>query len=191
MFFMKKKQQHGKTVDKEYIRNQIELQNIRDEAKHEIRTLRQEMNDLIQRATTADAEERQLLSVEYEEKEASLADAMTNFNDTCKLITRFNGINQAQQRQATAEKILTISESIDTDKLIRDGNRLKARRDMMEDESAKLDTLLAESRVTSSAMPVNSDFEAKVRAAQRQKLAAVTSEKIISPSRVAMAAVNN
>lgn len=183
MFFSRKKR--SKTTQSQQT-SIMELQIMRENTKKNIKSLGRDIEDLIERGTTADTIDRKLLAIEYEEKQANLASETAHFDDICKLISQLNGVTEVRKRQDAFEHLVAVAESINTQEIIRNNDMMNVRRDMMREESAALDDVLKESRAQVSSLAVNNDFEAKVLAAQVRKLSSVSGGDIVSPSHASM-----
>lgn len=172
MMFLKKRETKADVQRKK----SMELQFQREAAKKRIRLLRSEMQMLIEKAASADDLDRQVLSLEYDEKKADLNTETAHFNELSKLITRLNGIAMVYERQKLFDQVATAAEDIDVQDVLHAEDQMAAHRGVMQEESDALDDILQEHRVCADRLGESAEFARLVRDAQLRKAAAPQAE---------------
>lgn len=172
MMFLKKKNAQADIQRKKC----MELQLQREAAKKRIRLLRSEMQALIEQAACADDLDRQVLSLEYDEKKADLNTETAHFNELSKLITRINGVAMVYERQKMFDQVATAAEDIDVKAVLQAEDRMAAHRAVMQEESDALDDLLQEKSAAAQELGESAEFTRLVRDAKLRKLSAPQAE---------------
>ena len=168
MMFMKKKETKADIQR----RKSMELQLQREAVKKRIRTLRGEMQALVEQAASADDLDRQVLSLEYDEKKADLNTETAHFQELSKLITRINGIAMVYERQKLFDQVATAAEDIDVQAVLQAEDQMAAPRGVMQEESDALDELLLDKTAAADGLGESAEFTRLVRDAKLRKAAA-------------------
>lgn len=154
----------------------MELQLQRETVKKRIRQLRGEMQALIDQAASADDLDRQILSLEYEEKKADLNTETTHFNELSKLISRLNGVAMVYERQEIFNHVAAVAENIDVQSALEAEDQMAAHRAVMREETDALDDLLRDGNAAADGLVESAEFTRLVHDAQLRKAAAPREE---------------
>ncbi len=165
MMFMKKKETKADIQRKK----SMELQLQREAVKKRIRLIRSEMQALVEQAASADDLDRQVLSLEYDEKKADLHTETAHFQELSKLITRLNGIAMVYERQKLFDQVATAAEDIDVQGVLRVEDQMSAHREVMREESDALDDLLLDKSAPVDELGESAEFTRLVRDAKLRK----------------------
>lgn len=147
----------------------LELQMRREMVKKNIRLLRTDMQALIEKAAAADELDRKILSLEYDEKKAELNTETTHFNELSKLISQFNGVAMVYERQRIFDQVASAAGMIDTQEVLKADDMMRARQEMMLEESGTLDDLLKSSSILTEEPGESAEFTRLVREAKLKK----------------------
>ena len=126
----------------------LELQAQREQVKKNIRLLHTDMQTLIEKASTADELDRQIYSLEYEEKKNELATETAHFNELSKLISQLNGVAMVYERQKIFNQVASVAETIDTQAVLKADDMMRAHQEVMLEESDQLDEVLKSSSMS-------------------------------------------
>lgn len=148
----------------------MELQIQREEVKKHIRLLRNEMQELIERAAVADDLDRKIFSLEYDAKKADLNTETAHFNELSKLISQLNGVAMVYERQKIFDQVATVAEDIDVEAALRAENQMSAHRTVMKEDSEALDDLLRDRSVAADDLVESAEFTRLVRDAKIRKV---------------------
>ena len=154
----------------------VELQLQREAVKKRIRQLRGEMQALIDQAACADDLDRQILSLEYDEKKADLHTETTHFNELSKLISRLNGVAMVYERQKVFDQVAAVAENIDVQSALEAEDQMAAHRAVMREEADALDDLLRDGNAAADGLVESAEFTRLVREAKLRKAAAPREE---------------
>lgn len=155
-----------------------ELNQRRNMVKERILKLRREINELVEKAASADDLERKILSLEYEEKKRSMTTEMEHFNDLSKLISQMNGIAITYERQKIFNQWISDVESLNASEIRMENNRMEARRMLMQEESDALDDVLQTCEYTDLTMEENREFMGLVEAQKRRNCLEETNKQL-------------
>ena len=162
MWFAKNKANKAATQRKKT----LELQVQRDAVKNNIRLLRAQIQELVEKATKADDLDRRILSLEYEEKKAALNTEIAHFDELSKLISQLNGVANIYERQQLLNQVAKVSDTIDPQAVFAADDMMQARRAVMQEESDALDDVLKNSMPQQHAFAESVEFTQLVREAQ-------------------------
>lgn len=178
MFFGKKAKKRGQ-------REQVmELQMQRETVKKNIRLLRNDMKTLIEKAAAADELDRKILALEYDEKKAELETETAHFNELSRLITQINGVAMVYERQRIFDQVASVAETIDTQSVLRADDMMRARKELLLEESDALDDVLKSGNVLMGGTGESEEFAQLVRA---EKLKRAEVARSVADSAVAAA----
>ena len=166
MLFMKKKTNKA-SAQREKV---LELQVQREAVKKNIRLIRADMQQLVDKAAAADDLDRRILSLEYDEKKSELNTETSHFNELSKLISQLNGVAMVYERQKIFNQVANVAEEIDTQAVLEAEDMMNARRAVMQEDSDALDDVLKADRVQDNALGESAEFTKLVREVQLKKV---------------------
>ena len=118
--------------------NIIELTCQRDQCAERIRTLRSEMDSLVDHALTADDLEQKILSLDYEAKKLALNAEYERFSDLNQLITRYRSAQLMTNNSNGLAQVAAMGEKLDMAGLQARGDAIRIRRDMLNENAEQL-----------------------------------------------------
>jgi len=158
-------------LHQEYEERIMHLQLQREISKNTILRIRSDMQELIDRATCADDLDQRILSMDYEEKKATLATETEHFEDLNKLIRQLRSAVLANERCKAFEQIASVSDCIDTYAVLKAEDTVDIRRTLMKEEFDSLDELLIQDGKKVWSIEENSEFARLVQEAAKRKKA--------------------
>jgi len=156
-------------LHQEYEERIMHLQLQREISKNTILRIRSDMQELIDRATCADDLDQRILSMDYEEKKATLATETEHFEDLNKLIRQLRSAVLANERCKAFEQIASVSDCIDAHAVLTAEDTVDIWRAMMKEEFDSLDELLIHAGKKTRSIEENSEFAQLVQEAAKKK----------------------
>lgn len=142
------------------------LRQERELCMQHIRTIRADMDALVEQAVDADDLDRKILSLDYTALKGQLNAESERFQDLSRLITRIQGLQAVERRGRRLEYIASVREGIDEDALRRSEDEIEARRAMIE-ESDWLDSPEdAAPDISETAFVPDADFACRIAQAR-------------------------
>ena len=143
----------------------------REACMQRIRSLRAEMNALVERAVDADDLDQKILSLDYAAMKGSLGAETERFQDLSRLITRMQDMQAVDARGRRLDYLASVREGIDEAALRREEDEIAARRAMMEEEEALNAPDDATPLPGENAFVPDADFACQLARARRQRQA--------------------
>ena len=148
-----------------------------------VRTLKEEMNRLVDSAVGADELEQKILSLDYEAKRDVLAAETQRFQDLSGLIARLQKAQAVDEGSRRLDGVAAAGSRIDTAALLREEDELRARRAMMDEEER--DFAAAQEgydEKTRDAFAADEGFAALVREAKLRRMQPVAPAQTAQPA---------